>query len=71
MTTKEGYKLMVKGLLDGKVLKEEQNNRGPSINYIRIEGGGGVNTNAYKCVQGGRGGSEHDQKSHLVRWYEF
>ena len=26
MTTKEGYKLMVKGLLDGKLLKKEQNN---------------------------------------------
>ena len=31
-------------------------------------GGGGVNTDAYKCVQGG-GGSEHDQKinMHFVR----
>ena len=31
--------------------------------------GGGVNTNAYKCVQGGRGGSELNmtKNTHFVR----
>ena len=33
----------------------------PLIMYTSMGGGEGVNTNAYKCVQGG-GGSEHDQK---------
>ena len=30
-------------------------------------GGGGVNTNAYKCVQGGRGGLNMTKNTHLVR----
>ena len=33
----------------------------PLITYAP-RGGGGVNTYAYKCIQGGKGGSEHDQK---------
>ena len=38
----------------------------PLITYAS-SGGGGVNCNAYKCVQGGRGGSDHDQNTHFVR----
>ena len=38
----------------------------PLITYAP-RGGGGVNTNAYKCAQGGKGGSEHDQKYAFVR----
>ena len=30
-------------------------------------GGGGVNTNAYKCVQGGRGGLNITINTHFVR----
>ena len=30
-------------------------------------GGGGVNTNAYKCVQGGRGGLNMTKHTHFVR----
>ena len=30
-------------------------------------GGGGVNTNAYKCVQGGRGGLNMAKNTHFVR----
>ena len=30
-------------------------------------GGGGVNTNAYKCVQGGRGGLNMTKSTHFVR----
>ena len=30
-------------------------------------GGGGVNTNAYKCVQGGRGGLNMTKNTHFVR----
>ena len=40
----------------------------PLITYAS-RGGGGVNTDAYKCVQGGRGGSEHDQKYAFVRMF--
>ena len=29
--------------------------------------GGGVNTNAYKCVQGGRGGLNMTKNTHFVR----
>ena len=32
-------------------------------------GGGGFNTDAYKCPQGGRGGSEHDKKYDFVRMF--
>ena len=31
------------------------------------KGGGGVNTNAYKCVQGGRGGLNMTKNTHFVR----
>ena len=30
-------------------------------------GGGGVDTNAYKCVQGGRGGLHMAKNTHFVR----
>ena len=30
-------------------------------------GGGGVNTNAYKCIQGGRGGLNMTKSTHFVR----
>ena len=30
-------------------------------------GGGGVNSNAYKCVQGGRGGLNMTKNTHFVR----
>ena len=30
-------------------------------------GDGGVNTNAYKCVQGGRGGLNMAKNTHFVR----
>ena len=36
--------------------------RGLPLIMYAARGGGGVNTNAYKCVLGGEGGSEHDQK---------
>ena len=41
-------------------------NRGlPLITYAsRV--GGGVNTNAYKCVQGGRGGLNMTKNTHFV-----
>ena len=32
-----------------------------------LRGGGGVNTNAYKCVQGGRGGLNMTKNTHFVR----
>ena len=38
----------------------------PLITYAP-RGGGGVNTNAYKCVQGGRGGLNMTKNTHLVR----
>ena len=42
--------------------------KGPTINYVRIKGvGWGVNTNAYKCVQGGRGGLNISKNTHFVR----
>ena len=40
----------------------------PLIMYAsRGGGGGGVNTNAYKCVQGGRGGLSMTKNTHFVR----
>ena len=38
----------------------------PLITYA-CRGGGGVNTNAYKCVQGGRGGLNMSKNTHFVR----
>ena len=38
----------------------------PLITYAP-RGGGGVNTNAYKCVQGGRGGLNITKNTHFVR----
>ena len=38
----------------------------PLIMYA-ARGGGGVNTNAYKCVQGGRGGLNMTKNTHFVR----
>ena len=38
----------------------------PLITYAP-RGGGGVNTNAYKCVQGGRGGLNMTKNTHFVR----
>ena len=38
----------------------------PLITYAS-RGGGGVNTNAYKCVQGGRGGLNMIKNTHFVR----
>ena len=32
-----------------------------------LRGGGGVKTNAYKCVQGGRGGLNMTKNTHFVR----
>ena len=37
----------------------------PLITYAS-RGGGGVNTNAYKCVQGGRGGLNITKNTHFV-----
>ena len=42
----------------------------PLITYAS-RGGGGVNTNAYKCVQGGRGGLNMTKNTHFVRKYNF
>ena len=38
----------------------------PLITYAPRGGGGGVNTNAYKCVQGGRGGLDMTKNTHFV-----
>ena len=38
----------------------------PLITYAS-RGGGGVNTNAYKCVQRGRGGLNMTKSTHCVR----
>ena len=38
----------------------------PLITYA-TRGGGGVNTNAYKCIQGGRGGLNMSKNTHFVR----
>ena len=38
----------------------------PLITYAS-RGGGGVSTNAYKCVQGGRGGLNMTKNTHFVR----
>ena len=38
----------------------------PLITYAP-RGDGGVNTNAYKCVQGGRGGLNMTKNTHFVR----
>ena len=40
----------------------------PLITYAP-KGGGGVNTDAYKCVQGGRGGLNMTKSTHFVRRY--
>ena len=40
----------------------------PLITYAS-RGGGGVNTNAYKCVQGGRGGLNMTKNTHFVRMF--
>ena len=40
----------------------------PLITYAP-RGGGGVNTYAYKCVQGGRGGLNMTKSTHFVRRY--
>ena len=37
----------------------------PLITYAS-RGGGGINTNAYKCVQGGRGGLNMTKNTHFV-----
>ena len=38
----------------------------PLITYAS-RGGGGVNSNAYKCVQGGRGSLTMTKSTHFVR----
>ena len=38
----------------------------PLITYAS-RGGGGVNTDAYNCVQGGRGGLNRTKSTHFVR----
>ena len=40
---------------------------GLSLITYASRGGGGVNTNAYKCVQGGRGGLNMTKNTHFVR----
>ena len=42
----------------------------PLITYAS-RGGGGVDTYAYKCVQGGRGGLKMTKITHFVRRYKF
>ena len=42
----------------------------PLITYAS-RGGGGFNTNAYKCVQGGRGGLNMTKNTHFVRRYNL
>ena len=41
--------------------------RGLPLIMYASRGGGGVNTNAYKCVQGGRGGLNMTKNTHFVR----
>ena len=49
------------------LLAFDKSHRGlPLITYAP-RGGGGVNTNAYKCVQGGRGGLSMTKNTHFVR----
>ena len=40
----------------------------PLITYAS-RGGGGVSTDAYKCVQGGRGGLNMTKITHFVRMF--
>ena len=42
----------------------------PLITYAS-RGGGGVNSNAYKCVQGGRGGLNMTKNTHFVHRYNW
>ena len=37
------------------------------LNTYATRGDGGVNTNAYKCVHGGRGGLNRTKNTHFVR----
>ena len=41
--------------------------RGLPLFTYASRGGGGVNTDAYKCVQGGRGGMSMTKNTHFVR----
>ena len=41
--------------------------RGLPLIMYASRGGGGVDTNAYKCVQGGRGGLHMAKNTHFVR----
>ena len=41
--------------------------RGLPLIMYASRGGGGVNPNAYKCVQGGRGGLNMAKNTHFVR----
>ena len=45
----------------------ERQYRGLPLIMYASRGGGGVNTNAYKCVQGGRGGLNMIKNTHFVR----
>ena len=49
------------------IMSKSDKHRGlPLITYA-TRGGGGVNTNAYKCIQGGRGGLNMSKNTHFVR----
>ena len=51
----------------GILLFIEVAHRGLPLIMYAPRGGGGVNTNAYKCVQGGRGGLNMTKNTHFVR----
>ena len=56
------YRFIIQYLITFRILL-----RGlPLITYAS-RGGGGVNSNAYKCVQGGRGGLNMTKNTHFVR----
>ena len=53
------------------VVREIETLRGLPLIMYAPRGGGGVNTNAYKCVQGGRGGLSMTKNTHFVcRFFE-
>ena len=51
----------------GHVIHKLVQHRGLPLIMYASRGGGGVNTNAYKCVQGGRGGLSMTKNTHFVR----
>ena len=55
----------------GVLVSQDPPLRGLPLIIYASRGGGGVNTNAYKCVQGGRGGSEYDQKYAFCMQFHF